>query len=68
MNYIIKWMEWVKITNNQKEFLCILSLSIASFQKEFQTWTIASFLASKMLLENSEKALFVVSLFELGTY
>ena len=48
MNYIITWMEWVEITNNQKEF---------------QTWTIAGFLASKMLLENPEKALF-----ELGTY
>ena len=47
-------MEWVEITNNQKEFLCILSLYIASFQKEFQTWTIAGFLDSKMLLENPE--------------
>ena len=45
MNYIIRWMEWVEITNNQKEFLCILSLSIAGFQKEFQTWTIAGFLS-----------------------
>ena len=68
MNYIIIWMESVEITNNQKEFLCILSLSIAGFQKEFQTWTIVGFLASKMLLENPEKALFVVPLFELGTY
>ena len=42
MNYIITWMEWVEITNNQKEFLCILSLLhvviisfiLAKFQKD----------------------------------